>query len=95
MRLILIAAALTLAACSRDNVRPDLPDGEGSVAPEVVIVERVRYVPIPANLTRPMEIAEGPITQCFEVAAARKAEQIKGNARLAEIGAIQGTEVSP
>jgi hypothetical protein len=95
MRLLLIIATLALAACGKDNVRPDLP-GQGSVvAPEVVIVERVRYVPIPAHLTRPMPIAEGSIAQCFNVAAERKAEQVKGNARFAEIQAIQGTEVEP
>ena len=93
---LLPLAALLLAACGRDrdDVRPDLPASDG-VAPEVVIVYRDRYVPIPAHLTQPMPIAEGSIAQCFDVAAQRKAEQVKGNARFAEIAAIQGTEVEP
>lgn len=94
---LLTAATLAagLAACGDDNVRPDLPDAGQVVRPEVVIVERRVYVPVPSELTRPVPIAEGPISQCFSVAAARKKAAEVANARLAEIAAIEGTEVEP
>ena len=94
--LVLLAIGLVLmSGCGRDNVRPDLPGQGGAVAPEVVIVERKVYVGIPAHLTRPLPVAEGPIDQCFAVAAQRRAAQATLNAQLAEIAAIEGTEVSP
>lgn len=93
MRGLLPIALVLLAACGRDNVRPDLPGDGHAVVPEVVIVERRVYVPIDPALTEPLAIAEGSITQCFDVAAQRRAALEVANARLREIAAIQGTEV--
>lgn len=98
MRTTLLALCLTLAlaACGdRGRVRADLPDPGTAVAPEVVVVERIVYVPIPAAITRPEPIAEGPIAQCFEVAAKRRAALERANAKLAQCAAVQGTEVEP
>ena len=97
MRLILLTAALlVLSACSwgRDNAKPDLPQSD-PVKPEIVFVERKVYVPIPARLTQQRPVAKGAINQCFDVAAHRGSDQATLNAQLAEIAAIQGTEVSP
>lgn len=92
--LIGLLAAAVLSACAKEeNVRPDLL--AGGVVPEVVIVERKVYVAIPAHLTHEQPIAEGPIAQCFDVAAARRAAIRTGNAQLREIRAIQGTAVKP
>ncbi len=93
--LLLITAALLLSTgCKRGTVRPDLPSGTATV-PELLVVKRKVYVPIPAELTRERPIAEGSIAQCFEVGAARKAELVKANSQLRKIGAIQATEVEP
>lgn len=89
-----LALLASLAGCGRKNIKPDLPPGD-AVKPEVVIVERKVYVPIPAHLTQEQPIAEGPIAQCFDVAAKRRAGQAKSNAQLREIRAIQGTAVKP
>ncbi|MDH5832167.1 hypothetical protein QFW80_16740 [Luteimonas sp. M1R5S18] len=96
MRSILaIASCLVLAACGRDLVQPDLPDAGTAVVPQVQVVERYIYVRVPAHLTAPEPIAEGPIAQCFEVAAKRRAALERANAKLQQCGAIQGTEVEP
>ena len=74
LALLLITIALLLTSgCKRAAVRPDLPTGPATV-PELLLVDRKVYVPIPAELTRERPIAEGSIAQCFEVGAARKAE---------------------
>ena len=94
--LIALSLAATLAACgAREHVRADLPDPGTAVAPEVVVVERIVYVPIPAAITRPEPIAEGPIAQCFEVAAQRRAALERANAKLAQCAAVLGTQVEP
>ena len=97
MRLIAILALLVLAGCCRErhDVKPDLPGVGTIVAPEVVEVEKRVYVPIPASMTQPEPIAEGPISQCFEVAAQRRAALERANAKLAQCAAVQGTEVTP
>lgn len=92
--LLAVIALLLATACQRDNVRPDLPTGPATV-PELVIVERKVYVSIRPELTVERPIAEGTIAQCYEVAAARKAELVKGNSQLRRIAATQGTEVEP
>lgn len=94
--LLAIALALVLAGCCRhrDEIKPDLPGAGTVVAPEVVTVERRVYVPIPGNLTAE-PIAEGPIAQCFEVAAQRRAALERANAKIAQCAAVQGTEVEP
>jgi hypothetical protein len=90
----LLLAPLLLAACQRGGHKPDLPEGP-AVLPQVVTVERVRYVAIPAHLTQELPVAEGPLSQCPDVAARRRADQEKLNSRLRQIRAIQGTEVKP
>ncbi len=93
--LVLLCIGLALmSGCTRDNVRPDLPQA-AAVTPQVVIVERKVFVAIPAHLTRTLPVAEGAINQCFDVAARRRAAQATLNAQLVEIAAIEGTEVSP
>lgn len=92
--LLLIAVLLTLAACHR-AVKPDLPGPDKIVAPTVVTVERVVYVKIPADLTKPEPVAEGPIAQCFDVAAQRRAALARANSKLKQISQIQSTEVRP
>lgn len=98
MRLLAaIALTVALAGCCRDRheLKPDLPDAGTVVAPEIVVVEKRVYVPIPAAITRPEPIAEGPIAQCFEVAAQRRAALERANAKIAQCAAVQGTEVEP
>lgn len=95
--LLLIALASALAACDRDRPElvADLPGAATVVTPEVVIVERRVYVSVEPRLTRQEAVAEGPIAQCFSVAAQRRTAIERLNARMAEIAAIAGTEVEP
>ena len=92
--LLTAVAVMALAACGR-NAKPDLPPAAGAVTPIVHIAERRIYVPIEAALTKPEPVAEGPIAQCFDVAAQRRAAIERGNAKLKAIASKQGTEVSP
>ena len=97
MRLLaILPALLVLAGCCRErhDLKPDLPGAGTVVAPEVVVVEKRVYVPIPGNLTAE-PIAEGPISQCFQVAAERRAALERANAKIAQCAAVQGTEVEP
>lgn len=93
--LIAIALVLASAACRKDVRGADLPAQGAVVVPEVVTVVRERYVRIRPELTAQHPIAEGPLSQCPDVAAARKAELQKANAKLREIAGVQGTEVKP
>lgn len=97
MRAILMlsacCAALLLSACNRHALKPDLPGAGMVVKPEIVYVDHDIYVPIKPELTREEPIAEGPLSQCPDVGAARKAALKRLNARMREIRAIQGTEV--
>jgi len=97
MRAILLAAALCmLAACGKQGqTKPDLPGAAAVVQPTVVTVEHKVYVEVPDYLTKPEPIAEGPINQCFDVAAQRRAALTRANSKLKQIGQIQGTEVQP
>lgn len=95
MRVLLLLAILLLLTACKPAVKPDLPGPDKIVSPTVVTVERVVYVAIPANLTRPEPMAEGPIAQCFDVAAKRRAALQRANSKLTQIGRIQGTEVHP
>lgn len=95
MRSLIILAAIALLTACKHQARPDLPGLSMAVAPTVVTVERVVYVAIPAHLTRPEPIAEGPIDQCFNVAAKRRGALQRANAKLTQISTIQGTEVQP
>lgn len=96
MRLLpaLLLLTLALTACRKDH-KPDLPGAGSIVTPQVVYVDRVRYVAIPTHLTQELPIAGGPLSQCPDVAAARKAGLRKANGNLREIRAIQGTAVQP
>ena len=93
MRLLILFAAVAIAAgcAKRGMVKPDLPDAT-PVAPTIVYVDRVRYVAVPKNLVEEEPIAEGPLSMCPDVAAARKKSMKKLNAHVREIGLIQGTE---
>lgn len=91
--LIVTALAGLLAACG--PARPDAGPVQCAVAPEPVVVERRVYVPIPAALTRTEPVPEGPIGQCFDVAAQRRAVIERLNGRAEQVRAIQGSEVKP
>lgn len=95
LRLLMAGAfCVALSACT-GNRKPPAPLAACPVRTEIVTVEKVRYVPIAARLTEPHPIAEGPLSHCPDVAAARRAELEKANAKLREIRAIQGTEAKP
>lgn len=90
MRLLLIfALALLATACG--NTRPDVPRGV-IVTPKVVEVVRTEYVRVPAELTDPLPIAEGPLSQCPAVAASRRKTIEKANADRKAARALSGTE---
>lgn len=94
LRLLTAAAlAAVLAACGR--TKPDAGPSQCAVTPEPVVVERRVYVRIPAALTRTEAVPEGPITQCFEVSAQRRAVIERLNGRAEQVRAIQGTKVKP
>lgn len=94
LRLLIIAALATvLAACGR--TKPDAGPAQCAVSPEPVVVERRVYVTIPAALTRTEPVPEGPIAQCFDVAAQRRAVIERLNGRAEQVRAIEGSEVRP
>lgn len=94
MRLMMLAAmVLLLAACGR-NAKPDVPRGV-IVQPKVITVTRTVYVDVPATLTDALPIAEGPLSLCPDVAAARAKTIRKANADRAAVRALSGTEVKP
>lgn len=70
---------LALAGCGRTVVEP-----------RIVYVDRYVYVEVPATLTDPHPIAEGPLAHCPVVAASRKAELEQCNADKSAIRAIEG-----
>lgn len=93
--LIITAALLIVALAGCNRVRkPDLPSGT-VVAPKVVTVTREVYVRVPAELTDPLPIAEGPLSQCPMVAADRKQQLLKANADRKAARALSGTEAKP
>ena len=96
--LLILAIATLLAACGRDrgDLKADLPPScPAGAAAEVRIVERKIYVPVPASLTRREAIAEGPLSECPQVARDRRAAVERANSRLLQIEQLQGTEVKP
>lgn len=96
MRALVVLILLgTLTACGQKRlVKPDLPDAT-PIAPTIVYVDRVRYVAVPKTLVEEQPIAEGPLSQCPDVAAARKKALKVLNAHMREIGLIQGTATKP
>lgn len=95
MRLILIAGlVLVLSACADKTARPDVPRGV-IVQPKVVTVTRTEYVRVPAELTDPLPIAEGPLSACPDVAAERRKALQKANADRKAVRALSGTEAKP
>lgn len=97
MRASAIAIALllviALAGCNRVR-KPDLPGGV-IVKPQVVTVTREVYVRVPAELTDPLPIAEGPLAQCPMVAADRKQQLLRANADRKAARALSSTEAKP
>ncbi len=95
MRLaLIIVLALLLAACGRKDVKPDVPRGI-IVQPKIINVTRTVYVNVPDTLTDPLPVAEGPLSICPDVAAARGATIRKANADRKATRALSGTEAKP
>ena len=89
MRPLIVAAVLTLAACTPPQAqRPDPP-------PKIVEVPVKVYVPVPDDLTEPCPIAKGKLSEIPKVARARRASLESCNADKAAIRKIQGTPVPP
>lgn len=94
LRLLMVMCVVALlAACHRIKSSP--APTQCAVSPEAVVVERRVYVPIPTALTRTEAVPEGPIAQCFDVAAQRRAVIERLNGRAEQVRSIQGTEVKP
>lgn len=92
MRLFLIAVlVLLVAGCAGNTTKPDIPRGV-IVQPKVVEVVRTEYVRVPAELTDPLPVAEGPLSQCPLVAAERRKTIEKANADRRATRALSGTE---
>ena len=91
----LLSALLLTGWGGSGKLQPDLPPADGAVQPKVIYVDRLVYVPVPGHLTRQEPVPEGAITQCFDVAAKRRAVIVGQNARFKAIAEIQGTEVKP
>jgi hypothetical protein len=66
--------------------------GGCATVPGVQVVERIVYVPVPAELTQPHEVAEGPLSQCPLVANQRRQALEACNADKAAIAEIEGTD---
>ena len=95
MRLMLILAFLALVmGCGRKDVKPDVARGV-IVTPKVVTVTKYVYVRVPDRLTSVLPVAEGPLSQCPDVAAARRAQLQRCNADREEAGALSGTQAKP
>lgn len=62
MRYFLVALLLS-GCCATETIREPGP---------VQYRDRLVLQPIPENLTAPLPVAEGPPSQCFEVASARR-----------------------
>lgn len=95
MRAILVACSiLLLAGCASKATKPDVPRGV-IVQPKLVEVVRTEYVRVPAELTDPLPIAEGPLSLCPLVAADRRKTIEKANADRRATRALSGTEAKP
>lgn len=82
-KMVASLALLALTACATQAP---------TVITRPVYIERDRLVvqPIPADLLREHAIAEGPLSQCPSVAAARRAELAACNADKAALRDLQG-----
>lgn len=94
MRLIALAIVILAAGCAGNGTKPDVPRGV-IVKPKVVEVVREVYVRVPAELTDPLPIAEGPLSLCPMVAAERRKTIEKANADRRAVRALSGTEAKP
>lgn len=82
---------LLTTGCAGNTVKPDVPRGI-IVQPRLVEVVRTEYVRVPAELTDPLPIAEGPLSLCPLVAADRRKTIEKANADRRATRALSGTE---
>lgn len=95
MRLMLITLLVALlAGCPSKATKPDVPRGI-IVQTKLVEVVRTEYVRVPAELTDPLPIAEGPLSLCPLVAADRRKTIEKANADRRATRALSGTEAKP
>lgn len=82
---------LLMTGCAGKTTKPDVPRGI-IVKPKLVEVVRTEYVRVPAELTDPLPIAEGPLSLCPLVAADRRKTIEKANADRRATRALSGTE---
>ena len=82
---------LLTTGCAGNTTKPDVPRGV-IVQPKVFDVVRTEYVRVPAELTDPLPVAEGPLSQCPLVAAERRKTIEKANADRRATRALSGTE---
>ncbi|CBA14762.1 hypothetical protein [Xanthomonas albilineans] len=95
-RNILLLSVLMLAVLTGCPLRNDTRAPHAcAVLPQPVEIVRRVYVPINPLLTTPEPVAEGPLSECPDVAAQRKAALKRANSHLQQIKQIQGTEVKP
>ncbi|TAA18200.1 hypothetical protein EA658_13695 [Pseudoxanthomonas winnipegensis] len=91
--LLIVLLSAMLAGCP---LRKDTSTSQVcAVSPQPVVIVQRFYVPIRDSLTATEPVAEGPLDQCPSVAAQRKAALKRVNAKLQQIGQVQGTEVKP
>ena len=90
--LLTISTSLLCACAGRLPIREC---SAPAVKPVLVTVERKVYVTIPSALTRAPIVAEGTLSACPQVAAARRAELEHCESSMKQIRSIQGTEVNP
>lgn len=84
--LLVVALAVLLMGCKPTDTKVVVATRPAA------IVETVRYVPVPAKLTQPTPVAEGPLVEVIDVARERKAQIQSCNADKAAIAGIQGTK---
>jgi len=87
--IVLGVTACVLSACATPAQKPF---HTALMPAPLVAVERVSYVRIDPVLTEEHPIAEGALSACPIVAAERKAELVRCNAKLGQIREIEGTE---
>ena len=88
---VLLLIVVLTTGCAGKTTKPDVPRGI-IVQPKLVEVVRTEYVRVPAELTDPLPIAEGPLSLCPLVAADRRKTIEKANADRRATRALSGTE---